>query len=314
MQNPAMDITSTISALQQHASEVVFISVLMQQIGLPIPAVPTLLVAGSLAAAPTQAAQMLAAGVLASVIADSLWYLAGRAFGYRILTGLCRLSINPGSCVSETESRFVRWGVRSLVVAKFVPGFSTVAPPIAGSLRMPWSSFISAAAVGAVLWAGSAILVGWWFRTQVATAIHALSGHGDTLLAVAALGLGAWLAWKLFQKYRFEQMRAIPFITPPELAAALASDTPPLLLDFRGAAMIAQTGPLAGAIAAHLDDLPRLAGDWAKSRIIVTMCACPEDATAVRAAHGLRELGYLSARPLKGGYESWLRQLAQPQG
>ncbi len=307
-----MNLTSVIEAIQQHADWVVFVSVLMQQVGLPIPAVPTLLVAGSLAAAPAQAAQMLAAAVLASVLADSLWYLAGRAFGYRILTGLCRLSINPGSCVSETESRFVRWGVRSLVIAKFVPGFSTVAPPIAGSLRMPWSSFITAAALGAALWAGTAILVGWWYRAQVETAIDAMSSHGSAVLALLVLALGAWLVWKLFQKYRFEQMRSIPFITPPELAAALASNTPPLLLDFRGAAMIAQTGPLAGAIQAHLEDLPQIASDWAKSRAIVTLCACPEDATAVRAAHGLRQLGYLSARPLKGGYESWVRQLAQP--
>ena len=306
-----MNIAATISALQQHGGEIVFISVLMQQIGLPIPAVPTLLVAGSLAASPGQATQMLLAAVLASVIADSTWYLAGRAFGYRILAGLCRLSINPGSCVSETESRFVRWGVWSLVVAKFVPGFSTVAPPIAGSLRMPWSSFITAAGLGAALWAGAAILVGWWWRAQVGVAISAVSHHGGIVITVLAVALGAWLVWKLWQKYRFGQMLAIPFITPPELAAALASDTPPLLLDFRGAAMIAQTGPIAGATEARLDDLPQLVRHWAKAHDIVTLCACPEDATAVRAAHDLRKLGYRSARPLRGGYESWVRQLGQ---
>ena len=306
-----MDITTIIEAIRQHADWVVFISVLTQQVGLPVPAIPTLLVAGSLAVSSGQAAQILAAAVLASVIADGVWYLAGRAFGYRILSGLCRLSINPGSCVSETEARFMRWGVWSLVIAKFVPGFSTVAPPIAGSLRMPLPSFLAAAALGAALWAGIAMLVGWWWRAQVEIAINAMGSHGGAVITTLALGLVAWLAWKLWQKYRFERMRAIPFITPVELAAALASDTPPLLLDLRGAAMVAQTGPLAHATLARLDDLPQAVNDWSKAHNIVTLCACPEDATAVRAAHDLRKLGYLSARPLEGGYESWIRQLQQ---
>lgn len=306
-----MDITPIIEAIQRNADEVVFVSVLMQQLGLPIPAVPTLLVAGSLAGSSGQATQMLAAAVLASVLADGIWYLAGHALGYRILSGLCRLSINPGSCVSETEARFIRWGVWSLVIAKFVPGFSTMAPPIAGSLRMPLPSFLAAAGLGAALWAGAAILVGWWWRTQVGLAIDSMSSHSATVIAALTLGLGAWLAWKLWQKYRFEQLAILPHITPPELVAALASDTPPLLLDFRGVAMIAQTGPLAGATQASLDDLPDAVSHWPKDHDIVTLCACPEDATAVRAAHSLMKLGYTSVRPLRGGYESWMRQLEQ---
>ncbi|WP_246264483.1 DedA family protein [Aromatoleum toluvorans] len=131
-----MDLSQITEAIQRDAVWVVFVNVLLQQLGLPVPAVPTLLVAGSLAAGSGQAGAMLVAAVCASVVADWLWYLAGRLFGYRVLSGLCRLSINPASCVTQTEARFVRWGLWSLVVAKFVPGFSTVAPPIAGSLRL----------------------------------------------------------------------------------------------------------------------------------------------------------------------------------
>ena len=93
--------------------------------------------------------------------------------------------------------------------------------------------------------------------------------------------------------------------------AGLGSDTPPLLLDFRGDAHIAQTGPIDGATQARLDDLPRAVRHWPKHRHIVTMCACPEDATAVRAARSLTKLGYTSVRPLKGGYESWIRHVGQ---
>lgn len=306
-----MDLTPITEAIQQNPVWVVFANVLLQQLGLPLPVMPTLLVAGSLAGSPVQAAQMLAAAVFASVIADWIWYLAGRAFGYRVLSVLCRLSINPGSCVSETEARFIRWGVWSLVVAKFVPGFSTVAPPIAGSLRMPLPSFVAAASLGAAIWAGAALGAGWMMRAEVQFAVDLTSRHGTEAIAALALGLCAWLAWKLRQKYRFDQSAAIPHITPAELAAALRSDTPPLLLDFRGAAMIAQTGPLAGAVQAHIDDLPGAVGDWPKHRHIVTLCACPEDAGAVRAARSLANMGYSSVRPLKGGYEAWMAHLVQ---
>lgn len=306
-----MDITPITEAIQRDPASIVFANVLLQQLGLPVPVLPTLLVAGSLAGSAGQLVQVLTAAVLASVIADWIWYLAGRAFGYRVLSGLCRLSINPGSCVSETEARFLRWGVWSLVIAKFVPGFSTVAPPIAGSLRMSLPSFIAAASLGAAIWAGAAIFVGWAVRAEVQTAVDVMSSHGTGTITVIAIGLGGWLAWKLWQKYRFDQQAAIPHITPAELMAALRSDAPPLLLDFRGDALIAQTGPIDGAKQARLDELPQAVSHWPKHGHIVTMCACPEDATAVRAARNLTRLGYTSVRPLKGGYDSWIRHLGR---
>ena len=113
-----MDIAQLRQTLEHDAVALVFMNVLLQQIGLPVPAVPTLLVAGSLAASPWALGKVLAAAILASVIADAIWYAAGRRFGYRVLAGLCRLSINPASCVSQTEARFVRWGLSSLVVAQ----------------------------------------------------------------------------------------------------------------------------------------------------------------------------------------------------
>ena len=125
-----MELSQITDALQRDVVSVVFMNVLLQQLGLPLPAVPTLLLAGSLLVSAGQLPMVLAAAIVASVIADAVWYLAGRAYGYRVLSGLCKLSINPASCVSQTEARFLQWGVGSLVIAKFVPGFSTVAPPM----------------------------------------------------------------------------------------------------------------------------------------------------------------------------------------
>lgn len=301
------------ATLERDAVWVVFVNVLLQQLGLPVPVVPTLLVAGSLAATSGQGAMMLAAAVTASVIADWLWYLAGKTFGYRVLAGLCRLSINPETCVTQTETRFGRWGVWSVVVAKFVPGFSTVAPPIAGALRMPPGSFIVAAGLGATLWAGLALIGGWLLREELQHAITTIGENAAVLFAVLVAGMGTWLGWKLWRRYRFTRLAAITHVTAAELLDALASDRPPLLLDLRGTAMIAETAPIDQATATSLDDLRATVASWPKDAPIVTLCGCPKDATAVRAAHELLRMGYLSARPLRGGYQAWLRAAPPPR-
>lgn len=312
-----MDISGIHQTLQRDAVAVVFVNVLLQQVGLPVPAVPTLLLAGSLAAASGQLGKLLAAAILASVLADALWYAAGRRFGYRVLAGLCRLSINPSSCVSQTEARFIRWGVSSLVVAKFVPGFSTVAPPIAGALRMALPGFVAAAAAGAALWAGLALGAGWFLKGTVQAVIAALDAHAGRALVALLAAAALWLGWKLWQKYRFRKFCAVPHITPDELLSALNGGVQPLLLDLRGATMVAETGPIPGAIVAEHDRLREAVGDWPKDRPIVTLCACPEDAGAVQAARSLLGAGYLSVRPLAGGYDAWLaatrRDSAPPQ-
>ncbi len=300
-----MDVSAIVDAVRRDAVSVLFINVLLQQLGLPVPAVPTLIVVGGLVATPGDAGRLLATAMLASLIADWVWYLAGRLFGYRVLSGLCRLSINPGSCVNATEERFVRWGMWSLVVAKFIPGFSTVAPPIAGALRMPLPGFLAATGAGAGLWAGAAIGFGWAMRDQFQVALAVLTRHGSHAIAVLLAIFGGWLAWKWWKKYRFDRMAVIPHVSAIELIRELASETPPLLLDLRSKSLVAETGEIAGAVVVRLDDLPAAVASWPMHHKIVTMCACPEDASAVLAARRLMEHGYLSVRPLKGGFDAW---------
>jgi membrane protein DedA with SNARE-associated domain/rhodanese-related sulfurtransferase len=299
-----MDLHQLSQVLRQDAITVVFFNVLLQQAGLPVPAVPTLLLAGSLAATPVHLLQLVAAAIVASVVADWVWYHVGRLFGYRVLAGLCRLSINPGSCVSQTEARFVRWGLPSLVVAKFIPGFSTVAPPIAGALRMSLPGFLSAAAAGGALWAGLARAPAG--LNDAVCMIRCSTAHTTTALVVVPALAGAWLGWKLWQRHRFKATQsALSHITPGELMAALRSEQPPLLIDLRGARMVAETGPLPGTMA-ELDHLDEVVGAWPKDRLIVTLCACPEDAGAVAAARRLMTAGYRSVKPLRGGYDAWM--------
>src|SRR3954471_5781210 len=133
----------------------VFVNVFLVQAGVPVPAVPTLMVAGALSAGSGPALPaILGVAVIGSLLGDAIWYAAGRIYGMRVLQLLCRISISPDSCVRETETRFVRWGPVSLIIAKFVPGFSTVAPPLAGALRVKSGRFLFYSALGAALWAG----------------------------------------------------------------------------------------------------------------------------------------------------------------
>jgi membrane protein DedA with SNARE-associated domain/rhodanese-related sulfurtransferase len=308
-QSTPMDINFITDAIRRDLYPVVFFNVLLQQAGLPIPVVPTLMIAGSLVASPQQAVQILAVAMVAALLADSGWYAAGRAFGYRILSGLCRLSINPGSCVTETESRFVRWGVWSLIIAKFVPGFSMVAPPIAGALRMRFASFLMATGLGGLLWAGAAVVAGVLFRREVGAAIDALGRNGATALMAVAAIVGFTVGWKLWRKYRFVQMAAMPRITAEALSAALDKGVPLLLLDLRGEAQVALTGPLDGFTPARIETLAQAVAGWPRHQDVVTLCACPQDAGAVRAADRLSKMGYTAVRPLDGGYESWMRHL-----
>lgn len=304
----AFDINAAIKA---SVFLVVFLNVLLQQAGVPLPALPTLLIAGSVASSPLQLALLAATAVLASLCADAVWYAAGRAFGYRVLAGLCKLSLNPGSCVSTAEGLFLRWGAWSLIGAKLVPGFSVVGPPIAGSLKLPLASFFTASTIGAGLWAGIPLIAGWVWRAQVQQVIEVVVRNGAGAIGWVATALGVWLGWIIWRKRRFRRSAAIRHVSPSELLQAMASSAPVLLLDLRGPAQIAEVGAINGATPALLNDLQSAVDNWEHDDLIVTLCACPGDATAVQAANKLKAMGFTDAHPLRGGYESWMRYLKE---
>src|SRR5205085_2240191 len=161
--------------LVRYGVGLVFVNVFAEQIGAPIPAVPTLIVAGALARNGLMSStHVLLVAVLASLIADWIWFLLGRRYGYRILRTLCRISLSPDSCVRDTEARFERWGLKSLLFAKFVPGFSTVAPPLAGAGKRGTFAFLVYDGIGALLWAGSAVAVGRLFHRQIGKVVEHL--------------------------------------------------------------------------------------------------------------------------------------------
>ena len=197
---------ATVQFLIRHGYLVLFIFVMAEQIGLPLPAIPLLLAAGALAhAEKLDYSLILLLGVIASLIADLLWYEIGRRRGGQVLEWLCRIALEPDSCVRKTERIFDRHGGRSLLLAKFVPGLNTAAPPLAGMLRMPLWRFLLLDAMGAILWIGLFTGLGYAFSQQleraaawalslggaVGTAVGFGSGVGTGVAAGVGVGAGA---------------------------------------------------------------------------------------------------------------------------
>lgn len=283
----------------------VFFNVFLQQLGVPVPSVPTMVLAGSQSSGLTALASLLMAAVLASLLADWIWYQAGRKFGYRVLSLLCKMSINPSSCVNQTEARFTKWGVWSLVFGKFIPGFSTVAPPVAGALGMPRSSFFMASAVGAALWASLALLAGYAFQSQIDVALGWMNAHGIHLALIAVALVSAVIGWKYWQKSRFERLAEMQHIDMGALQLALAGPRPPHIIDLRSPSLAAESGRIPHAHLTEYDAIERSLAGVEKDYPIVTICACPQDAGAVQVAHSLQALGYRHAYPLRGGFDAW---------
>ena len=204
--------------LAQYGLALIFLNVFLVQAGAPVPAVPTLMVAGALAlgGGPSLPAIVLVS-VAGSLLGDLIWYYAGRYYGLRVLQLLCRVSISPDSCVRQTESSFQRFGAPSLIIAKFVPGFATVAPPLAGALRVNLTSFLVYSAISAALWSGLAAGAGMLFSRQIDWALQRLQLMGGYALVVVVLAFAAFIAVKWWQRLRFFRALRMARISVDEL-------------------------------------------------------------------------------------------------
>jgi len=279
-------------------------AVLLEQLGAPVPSTPVLLLAGVESATRDGfALRSFVVATVAALVANGLWFWAGQQLGRRVLATLCRISISPDSCVRQNEASFARRGVLTLVIAKFVPGLSILAPPLAGALGMPAWRFVGWNLLGSALWAGVAIGVGRLFHEQIDDVLHALSRLGGVALALAGVALGLYLAWRLWRRARVRrELDRFERLGPDDLVALLAQRQDVTIVDVRGM-------PLGGRIpgARHLDlgALGEVAlADWPAVGEFITYCACPNDASAVRAALWLQEHGR-RARVLRGGIDAW---------
>ncbi len=221
----------------RHGVPLVSLNVFLEQIGVPIPALPTLVVAGALTRnGQLSSTRLMIGAVFASLVADWIWFALGRRYGYRVLRMLCRISLSPDSCVRETEDNFERWGMKSLLIAKFIPGFSTVAPPLAGATRRGTIEFLLYDSGGALLWAGSAVAVGRVFHGTIARILERLETLGWWAVVFAICSLALVIAAKWWQRMRFMRQLRVARIAPAELMAMIERGEAPVIVDARSAA------------------------------------------------------------------------------
>ena len=285
---------------------IVGLNVLLQQLGLPIPAVPTMMIAGALAVAGRlDFVQAFAISIVASLVADLAWFWAGRRYGYPVLRGLCRISLSPDTCVRQTEGIFERWGFLSIVVSKFVPGFAIVAPPIAGALRMRAGAFIVASIGSAALWVGAAMVAGAVFARQIDVALGWMEGHAAAAALTAGFLFAVYVAAKALQRWRMSRFLAGAMISVDELREALGGESPPMVIDVGSKLAQVERGRIPGAIALDLDGLATR-DDFPDDRDIVLYCECPNEASSRRGAQLLIRKGLRRVRPLLGGFGGWV--------
>jgi membrane protein DedA with SNARE-associated domain/rhodanese-related sulfurtransferase len=292
-------------SLAKYGLLVLFASVLLEQLGAPIPAYPVLMLTGALASrGEFQLAVLLAIAVAACLIADAAWYAAGRRFGRRVLRTLCRISLTPDGCVKQTEMIFMRWGAPSLMVAKFVPGFASVATALAGQLRVGRAQFLFFDTIGAAAWALGGLALGWLFAPAIEDVIDTLANFGRWGVAFLLAALGLFIAWKWWQRHSFDVQLRMKRMTVQSLGEMVDGGSDPVIVDARSE-IARQGGRIPGAMALEGDALPDGLLALPRDETIVVYCACPSDASAVLVARKLMQHGFTQVWPLQGGIDAW---------
>lgn len=284
----------------------VFAGVLVEQLGVPLPAYPLLMLTSALAArGQFNVFALLVTAVAACLIADTVWFQIGRALGRRVLRTLCRISLSPDGCVRQTESVFTRFGPASLVIAKFVPGFASVATALAGAMHIRRAPFLLFDLVGATLWVGVALALGRLFSPAIDDIVDTLARLGRWGLILIALALALFVAAKWWQRHRFNVQLRMARVSPVALAELLDNGERPLIVDVRSKAS-RDEGRIPGAVMVEGDtEAPELDAH-PKDALIIVYCACPNDASAVVAARKLLGRGFSNVRPLAGGFDAWV--------
>lgn len=261
--------------LVRHGYLVLFLVVLGEQLGLPLVGAPVLLAAGALAGTGRLSlALAIVLPVVACLLGDLVWFELGRRRGSSVLAFLCRVALEPDSCVRRTEDVFSRWGARVLLVAKFIPGLNTVAPPLAGVVGMPWRRFLRYDAGGAAAWTLTYVGLGYLFSAQIEAMALALAGLGRSAAIVVGAALAAYAGLKYWQRHRFIRSLRIARITPEELVARIQGNEPLTIVDLRNLDHLASEGlRIPGAL--HMDpaDLERRHTEIPRDQEIALYCS-----------------------------------------
>ncbi|WP_321964143.1 DedA family protein/thiosulfate sulfurtransferase GlpE [Paraburkholderia sp. J7] len=297
--------------IAQYGPALVFINVLAGSLGLPVPAMPALVLFGAMAAMHPgsigqQVAPVLGLAIIAMLIGDSVWFMAGRLYGGNTLKTLCKLSLSRDTCVKKTERFFGRWGVRVLAIAKFVPGLSLVSVPLAGAMGVPYRQFVGFDGIGAALWSGTGLLIGVMFAPQIDMMLAGASRLGRFAAVVVVVLLLLYATYRWQRRRQLIKKLASARITVDDLYRAMGAKPPPVVFDIRSEEK-RKLDPyiIPGALFADERKLDEIVGKYPNDQKLVIYCSCPNEISAAWMAKKLVEAGFTDVVPLLGGLDAW---------
>jgi membrane protein DedA with SNARE-associated domain/rhodanese-related sulfurtransferase len=290
-----------------YAYLVLFLWVLGEQLGAPVPSIPLLVTAGSLTATNELLLPLVLSAVLvACFVADSLWYFMGKRYGGTMVRLVCKLSFETSTCVRKTENYFTKHGPQSLLIAKFVPGLGTVAAPIAGQTGMKYPVFLAYDLAGALLWALASVLAGRFFGDVLKRDPGALAWFGHSAGVLILLAIAGFLLYRVWKQQAFLKQVETARLAPTELKQMLDAGENPFIVDLRHPLdYLPDPRVLPGAVRISPDQLLGRSGEIPRDRDIILYCTCPSEATAAKVAMNLRRVGVYRVRPLRGGFDEW---------
>lgn len=299
--------------LLSHIEIVVFLTVLVEQIGVPIPAIPVLLAAGAVAAhGEAHLSVLTGLSVAACLLGDMVWFELGLHRGRQTLALLCRIALEPDACVRRTENLFVKHGIRALILAKFIPGLSTLAPALAGLFKIPIGRFLFFNGAGSLLWSFLFLLLGYLLSEQIGYLAEQVMRFGQSAGILLAVLLGGYVFYKYLHRRKLLRELRVARISPTELKQLMDDGHHMLVVDLRGIEdHIADPYTIPGALRISAEEFELRHGAIPRDRDVILFCACPNEATAARMALMLKRKGILRVRPLAGGIDGW-RELAYP--
>ena len=297
---------TALSTLATHGYWVVFVWVLADQAGLPLPLFPVLLAAGALAnAGSLNVFVVIGLTAFGSILSDTLWFEIGRHRGGSVLRFICRTSLEPDNCVGRTQKMFSRRGAWTLLISKFVPGMNIVVSPMAGMGGVSRSRFLALNTVGAVAFSIAFVLPGYVFSRQLEWMLGLVSASGHRVLIVCIALFIAYLATKYARRAQFSRRLRLARISAEELRDKLEAGAGVVIVDLRMPWDFAAAPlTLPGAVRLSPEEVTHRPAEIPRDREIVPYCSCPNELTSTRAALLLKEYGITRVRPLAGGHKT----------
>jgi membrane protein DedA with SNARE-associated domain/rhodanese-related sulfurtransferase len=296
---------SLLTALSHHGYSLLFAIVFVEAVGFPVPAAIAMLIAGAACARGALSPALAVTGAIAAMmLGDTLMFVLGRYTGWWLLGILCRISLNPESCILRSADSFYRRGRMLLVIAKFLPGINTMAPPLAGSMNMRAAQFLRLDLAGTALYIGTCMGLGFVFSGALEAITRGYHTFGRAVNGLVVLALVGYVGWQLWLWTRARPWETVPFVHPSEVAPLIASGDA-VIYDVRSHGYYERDATrIQGSTRLDPHAIQQRAPDVPAGKQIFLYCTCVREATSARVAHRLREMGVRTS-VIKGGLRAW---------